>query len=210
MTGEAEGVVVRSPFGDDDEACARLLVEVPGSFLEIAGEEAAAVRLAMAAFRSPRSVFGRDLARVAVQEGRVVGIVVTASEDQWHIRRFRTGLALLSAAGPRTGWRLIRRGPLEERLMPPIPTGALYVAAMAVDPNHRREGIGTVLMTYAIGEADARGLGTVVLDVRRENIGAIRLYERHGFVTVSEHPRPAGRGLMAASSLRMERTLGSR
>jgi ribosomal protein S18 acetylase RimI-like enzyme len=207
--GEAESVALRRAIEEDEEACARLLVLVPGSFVEIAGDEVAAMRLAITVFRSPRSVFSRDLSTVAVAGDRVVGIVVAATAGQWRSRRIRTGLAMLAAAGPRTGWRLIRRGPIEERLMPPIPAGALYVAAMAVDPNHRRKGIGTRLMDQVMGQAHAKDLGTVALDVRRENTGAIRLYERHGLVTVSEHHRPRGRGLPEATSLRMELVLAS-
>lgn len=183
---------------------------VPGSFLEIAGDEPAAVRMATAAFRATGSAFGRGLSTVAVLEDRVIGIVVTATAEEWRRRRVRTGLVMLVAAGARPGWRLIRRGPLEERLVPPIPGRALYVAAMAVDPDQRRKGIGALLLDHAIGEARSQELSVVALDVRSDNVPAVRLYERHGFSTVSEHHRPAGRGLSAATSLRMERTVAPR
>jgi ribosomal protein S18 acetylase RimI-like enzyme len=197
-------------MGEADEACARLLVQVPGSFVEIAGDEAVGARLAKAAFRSTGSVFSHNLSTVAVLGGRVVGIVVTATADEWRRRRIRTGLAMLGAAGVRSGWRLIRRGPLEERLMPPIAAGALYLAAMAVESRHRRKGIGARLIGHAIEQARTEGLPVVALDVRRDNVDAIRLYEHQGFVTVSDNHRPAGRGLPAATSLRMELTLPSR
>jgi ribosomal protein S18 acetylase RimI-like enzyme len=182
-------------------------VEVPGSFLEIAGDPAVAVRMAMAAFRSAGSAFSYNLSTVAVVDERVVGIVVAATAEEWRRRRIRTGLAMLAGGGVRSGWRLVRRGPLEERLMPPIGAGALYVAAMAVESHHRRKGIGALLMDHAIELAQKQGLRVVALDVRPDNMAAIRLYERHGFVTVSDRHRPARRGLPAATSLRMERTL---
>ena len=210
MGGEGDHVVMRKPTGADDDACARLLVEVPGGFLEIAGNVPAAVRLAMAAFRSPRSALGRDVSTVAVVGERAVGLVVAVTSEQWRRRRVRTGLALLAAGDVRSRWRLIRRGPQEERLMPRIPPDALYVPALAVDLGHRRRGIGSLLLDHAIGDARARGLATVALDVRRDNARAVRLYERHGFVTLSEHHRPAGHGMPEATSLRMVRTLADR
>jgi ribosomal protein S18 acetylase RimI-like enzyme len=206
---ESEGVVLRRPSREDDEVCAKLLVQVPGSFLEIAGDERAAVRMAAAAFGASGSAFGRDLSTVAILDGRVIGIVVAATAEEWRRRRVRTGLAMLAAGGVRPGWRLIRRGPLEERLLPPIAADALYVAAMAVDRNHRRKGIGALLMDHAVREARDRDLAAVGLDVRRDNTDAIRLYERQGFVIVTEHHRPPGRGLPAATSLRMEWKLTS-
>jgi ribosomal-protein-alanine N-acetyltransferase len=55
-----------------------------------------------------------------------------------------------------------------------------HIMNVAVDPDHRREGIATALLTELfrrVGDAEPR----FTLEVRMSNAGAIDLYERHGF-----------------------------
>jgi [ribosomal protein S18]-alanine N-acetyltransferase len=55
-----------------------------------------------------------------------------------------------------------------------------HVMNIAVDPEHHREGIGSMLLSSLygrVGDDQAR----FTLEVRRSNLGAIRLYERDGF-----------------------------
>jgi [ribosomal protein S18]-alanine N-acetyltransferase len=56
-----------------------------------------------------------------------------------------------------------------------------YVQTIAVAPSAQRGGIGTKLLTALIDEAHRRGVGHLDLEVRSDNEGAQRLYERHGF-----------------------------
>ena len=56
-----------------------------------------------------------------------------------------------------------------------------HIMNVAVDPDQRREGIGSSLLTRLIDRVgDDRARYT--LEVRRSNVGAMRLYERFGFV----------------------------
>lgn len=55
-----------------------------------------------------------------------------------------------------------------------------HLMNVAVDPDHRREGLATALLSeliHRVGGDDSR----LTLEVRRSNAGAIRLYERLGF-----------------------------
>jgi ribosomal-protein-alanine N-acetyltransferase len=54
------------------------------------------------------------------------------------------------------------------------------VSVLAVDADHRRQGIGTALMERVIAGADRLGLG-VALDVGVEDEPARRMYEGLGF-----------------------------
>lgn len=56
---------------------------------------------------------------------------------------------------------------------------------LAVDPAHRRQGIGSALLDAAIDDARNAGSRTMFLEVRAGN-GATRLYERHGFAKLGE------------------------
>src|ERR1035437_6029327 len=56
-----------------------------------------------------------------------------------------------------------------------------HVLNIAVHPQSRRLGIGTVLLTEAIAEARSTGAGMVTLEVRRSNLPARQLYRKFEF-----------------------------
>ncbi len=57
----------------------------------------------------------------------------------------------------------------------------LHINTLAVDPELRRQGLATVLMKHLLGVAAAEGADRALLEVRRSNTPAIRLYESLGF-----------------------------
>jgi ribosomal protein S18 acetylase RimI-like enzyme len=58
----------------------------------------------------------------------------------------------------------------------------VMIAGFAVDPAHRRRGLGRALLDAAAAEARARGARRLTLRVLAHNEPARRLYERAGFV----------------------------
>ncbi len=63
------------------------------------------------------------------------------------------------------------------------------IQTIAVDPTHRRLGIGRVLLRQLLGLAQSRGAVDVLLEVRADNPGAQRLYELNGFTAIAVRPR---------------------
>jgi [ribosomal protein S18]-alanine N-acetyltransferase len=61
------------------------------------------------------------------------------------------------------------------------PPHEAYIQTIAVAGTSQRRGVGTSLLTRLIDEARRRGVGHLDLEVRADNEGAQRLYERHGF-----------------------------
>lgn len=59
--------------------------------------------------------------------------------------------------------------------------GDLRLKMLAVDPKWRGRGVATRLLGFAEDEARRIGKDRLVLEVIRDNAGAIRLYERQGF-----------------------------
>lgn len=57
------------------------------------------------------------------------------------------------------------------------------VHTIGVDPEHRRRGLGSVLLAALLGLADRRA-AAVFLEVRTDNDAAITLYRREGFEVV--------------------------
>ena len=55
---------------------------------------------------------------------------------------------------------------------------------LCITPEHRNAGLGTILLDYALRGFRQAGISRVYLEVTAENIGAIRLYRRLGFITV--------------------------
>jgi ribosomal-protein-alanine N-acetyltransferase len=63
------------------------------------------------------------------------------------------------------------------------------IFSIAVDPTHRRHGIGKAHMTRALAKLKASGVHCVRLAVRPENLAATRLYSILGFHPVRRIPR---------------------
>ena len=58
------------------------------------------------------------------------------------------------------------------------------VVTLAVNPARWGEGTGTALLTALVDEAEKRGYQEVLLEVRKDNPRARRLYVRHGFAEI--------------------------
>ena len=58
------------------------------------------------------------------------------------------------------------------------------VVTLAVDPAHWAQGTGAALLSALVDEAGRRGYTEVVLEVRKDNPRARRLYLRHGFTEI--------------------------
>ena len=192
----------------DAAAVTALILSLPGGITEIFPTRTVAERVARAMFDSARTVLGWPHALVARVGGRVAGMVVRVPADAWRGLRLGSGPTMMRAAGLRAP-AVLWRGSRQDRLMPPVPPGFLYVAALAVAPARRRHGIGTHLLRGVIAEADRERRRGVALDVAAGNDGAVALYRSLGFEIVGRRSIPPGRGLRHRSSVRMELSLGS-
>ena len=63
------------------------------------------------------------------------------------------------------------------------------ILSLAVAPLARRRGVGAALLDHLIAQSDAHNIGTIWLDVAADNVTAIRLYERAGFIVSGHRPR---------------------
>jgi ribosomal-protein-alanine N-acetyltransferase len=70
----------------------------------------------------------------------------------------------------------------------------LQILNVAVHPERRQQGIGRALVESALRAAQERHAGTVTLEVRRDNGGAIALYRSFGFTEHGVRPHYYGRG----------------
>lgn len=62
--------------------------------------------------------------------------------------------------------------------------GTAHLTTIGVAPEHRRRGIAAKLLAHLENVLRAKGLSTIVLEVRVKNVPAQLLYVRNGFMTV--------------------------
>lgn len=80
------------------------------------------------------------------------------------------------------------------------------ILTLAVDISHRGQGLGRKLMEAAAATALASGATSLFLEVADDNMPAIALYERLGFVTLGLRPAYYARGTVriAARTMRLD------
>lgn len=62
--------------------------------------------------------------------------------------------------------------------------GEIHINNIAVKENYRRQGLGEKLLTYGMNSYKKKDLFGYTLEVREDNVQAIGLYEKLGFVKV--------------------------
>jgi ribosomal-protein-alanine N-acetyltransferase len=81
----------------------------------------------------------------------------------------------------------------------------LQINTIAVRPELRRRGLARMLLEHVLRDAAARGATRVLLEVRRSNVAAIKLYEDMGFSTESVragyYPNPPEDALVLTRAL---------
>ena len=81
---------------------------------------------------------------------------------------------------------------------------AHYLYAIATHPDHRRRGLGRLVLAALLEQARARGLVEVTLEVRESNLPAIALYSGFGFEQVGYRPRFYSHPVEAALIMRCQ------
>ena len=74
-----------------------------------------------------------------------------------------------------------RGGPLVAYAVMTMAVGEAHILNVAVDPQRRRQGLGRFTLTHLLMVARAAHTNLVLLEVRRSNKAAIRMYHSFGF-----------------------------
>lgn len=105
-------------------------------------------------------------------------------EHPWTLEQFRDELL-----NPAAKFDLyLCDGSLAAYLCSWLIAGELQVQNVVTSPEFRRQGIAACLLARCLERSAAEGLESAWLEVRDDNIGAIRLYERFGFKAVDRRP----------------------
>jgi ribosomal-protein-alanine N-acetyltransferase len=65
----------------------------------------------------------------------------------------------------------------------------MEIADIAVSPDFREKGIGSMILRWVLEEARRRGCSNVILSVRESNRAALSLYRKFGFVELDRRKR---------------------
>jgi ribosomal-protein-alanine N-acetyltransferase len=107
---------------------------------------------------------------------RVLAIARASLPEAWTLEGFDAEIDAPSSAS------LVLGEPAIGYAIGSIAAGELEVRSIAVDPIGRRRGAGAALLAALIEHARARGAVDAHLEVRIDNVAAIALYARAGFV----------------------------
>ena len=124
---------------------------------------------------------GSDHHFVACEDERVVGVIahMGGRTDPW--QSLRASLATFRVYGVLGSFALSWRMRHMVSAEPALVGNSYRVWNLAVAEEHRRRGIGSVLLRHAHAGARAAGALTVGLEVLISNTGAIRFYEAAGY-----------------------------
>jgi ribosomal protein S18 acetylase RimI-like enzyme len=183
-------VHVRPARREDRDAPGLLYVSAAPYYDAYAGSTRRAERVLRAIWARPGHTASFEVCRVAEAGGPVAGVMVCfPSEDGDRLARRFLSLSLVRL--PPWRWPAIVRHLRASATVTPMPLpGALYVDALAVAEDRRRQGIARRLLEDAEQRAAELRLSGVALDTGLQNGAARALYEAHGFRERARHPAP--------------------
>jgi ribosomal protein S18 acetylase RimI-like enzyme len=183
---DEETIQVRRALPADAQHIARLVRASAEAFLPaLFGPGIPRALEEMAAGRG--TLFSHQHAWVAEGSAGVCGMLLGYPGAVKGAQDPRTGLALLGQLRA----QMVRRLPAlltMQSTIGRIGKDEYYVSNVAVYPQFRGRGIGSLLIDRAREEAVRAGASVVVLDVETDNPAAQRLYERLGFRVTGETP----------------------
>ncbi|MCL7960499.1 MAG: GNAT family N-acetyltransferase [marine benthic group bacterium] len=142
-------------------------------------------RVIAEAFKKPGHDLSYEHATFAVRDEKIIGMAVCYTEEQHRV----SSLAPLREA---EGYPTCRAAIIAAvfapifRVLDTLEDGDFYLQAIAVDPDARGAGVGSLLMDRVEDKGRASGSRRLCLDVSGGNAGARRLYERRGMDVVLE------------------------
>ena len=185
---DSHGLTIRAAEASEADGVvfARLLDQAQGGWYRMALGSSAG-RLIGAAFLEPNHELSYEFVTMVERDGKPVGMC-SAYPGRVHTR-FASNPLDQAAHGRFRYWAMTK---LSDRMLvfiANVPSDDYYIRALAVDPDQRGHGIGTLLLNVLAEAARASGCQRLALDVAATNKGARRLYERIGLVQEAESAR---------------------
>ena len=65
-----------------------------------------------------------------------------------------------------------------------VPDKRIYVSRMIVKKEYRNRGIGSEILKFLVAKAKDMGYSEMTIGVDKDNVNALRMYQKHGFTEV--------------------------
>jgi ribosomal protein S18 acetylase RimI-like enzyme len=187
MAVSIRDVTLRETGPADAAACGPLLFATwPSLYRALLGTELRAFDVLARLFAAPGNTFSYDATRLAERDGRIVGIASAYPADQGQRRARASVRPALRALGPVGFARVLRAVWQIADASMGIDPRHWYVANVAVSPDERGAGLGSLLLADCEERARARGIRAVSLELDGDNPSVRRFYERAGYVVIEE------------------------
>ena len=176
-------ITVRKPTFDDNKDFAELVLISAPFFPNLFGGRIKTILQDLFCYCS--NLFSFEHVYFAEVEGEVAGMILGYD---WQIKKrvnLRTGFLLFKKIGFSILGKL---SPLIKfnATVGKLHNGEYYISNIATYPKYRGMGVGKRLMFEAEHEAKMVGADRIVLDVEKDNIGAITVYKKLGYETIKE------------------------
>ena len=139
--------------------------------------------------------FGKDVIYVATDDdNKVVGALIAYGKSEKDAMDDDSAFSKIFSKFRLLRLLLLDRIGLSRLVTVKLSLGEFYISNISVDPAMRGRGVGTFIMDNAKRLAAERDASELILDVSKDNPGAIRLYERLGFVQIRRNSLFLGLG----------------
>jgi ribosomal protein S18 acetylase RimI-like enzyme len=138
-------------------------------------------------FRYPSNLFSFEHTHFAEIEGEIAGMILGYDGQTKKKENLKTGLLLFKELGVSIIFKLSLLMKFNTTVGK-LNINEYYISNVATYPKYRRIGAGKRLMFEAEHEAKMIGAERIVLDVEKDNIGAITFYKNLGYETIKEFP----------------------
>lgn len=182
-------VRIRRATRDDSDDFLRLILMATPYFPELFGKGAHALQWL---FIKRANLFSYAHTYFIEVEGANAGMLLGYDWKTKKRENLRTGALLLKAVGPRM-FAKSRQLMNFNRKIGKIPPRSYYISDIAIYPEFRGKGLGKRLMETAEKEAKDAGARVIVLDVEKENKGAVEFYKKLDFAVREEFSIPLSR-----------------
>ena len=195
--------VIRKAFPEDANEFAELALIAAPYFPVLFGKKIRTVLQYL--FCQPRNLFSHEHTCFAEIDSQRAGMILSYDWRAKAEEDLRTGLLFMTLMK----FNFLARLPLLlkfNKAVGGVKKGESYISNVATYSRYRGLGVGGSLIAAAEHEAQKGGAKKIVLDVEKENVNAIGLYERLGYEITRESSVRLG-GEVIVDSYRMAKTL---